>query len=209
MRVIDASKRTEAERGLRIPADFTQNVLNKKQSNIEFFQVEGSSEESAFLIELRVLRAVIAMNSHLLELASRSSATNPINEADLKSVAKKENPVALKAEFAGRDPIPAGFNQSLPGTLVMFLMMNLLTFGGASIAGERTNGVLRRLRFIRFANGNWSSAKSMGDFCSVVCRSSFFSLLGNSSSASTSDATSAVCSSRSVCIRGSPLRSAS
>lgn len=41
--------------------------------------------------------------------------------------------------------IPAGFNLSLPGNLVMYLMMNLLIFGGANVAAERRNGVLRRL----------------------------------------------------------------
>src|SRR5207302_11144746 len=140
MRLVDQAKRAEAERGIRIPADFTEKVMKTEPVKAEFFQVEGSGAESAFLIELRLIRALVAMNSHLFELASRSQ--EPVNEPELRALAKAENPVSLKAQFAGRNPAPAGFNQSLPGTLVQFLMMNLMIFGGASIASERADGVL-------------------------------------------------------------------
>jgi ABC-2 type transport system permease protein len=145
MNLVGLEKQKEAERGIRIPADFTEKVLHQKQVEAAFFQVEGSGAESAALIEMRLLRAVIAMNSHLFELASRSNSPNAISEEGLRLVMNRDNPVSLDAKFAGRQPVPAGFNQSLPGTLVMFLMMNLLIFGGASIAGERTTGVLKRL----------------------------------------------------------------
>lgn len=178
MRLIEKSKSNEAERGIRIPADFTSKVLNKEPTKIGFFQVEGSRPESAFLIELRVLRAVIALNSHLLELALPGDAVNPINEADLRSVARRQNPVVLKAEFAGRDPIPSGFNQSLPGTLVMYLMMNLLIFGGASIAEERTNGVLKRLAVYPIRRWELVTGKVYGRFLLGCVQAAFLLLLG-------------------------------
>ena len=53
--------------------------------------------------------------------------------------------MSLNAKFAGRKPVPSGFNFSLPGNLVMYLMMNLLIFGGATVAAERRNGVIKRL----------------------------------------------------------------
>jgi ABC-type multidrug transport system permease subunit len=53
--------------------------------------------------------------------------------------------VTLTPHFAGRKPVPSGFNFSLPGNLVMFLMMNLLIFGGAILCAERRNGVIKRL----------------------------------------------------------------
>jgi len=145
MRRIDPAKRDQAARGIRIPPDFTTNVLQKRASTIDFFQTEGAGEESARLIELRLARAVIALNSHLVEFASEHGASAVLNESALRAVAARQNPVSLKAQFAGRNPIPSGFNQSLPGNLTMFLMMNLLIFGGASVSSERNNGVLRRM----------------------------------------------------------------
>jgi ABC-type multidrug transport system permease subunit len=145
LRVVSNQNRNEASRGIRIPADFTQKVLNRERAKVEFFQLQGSDAEPAFLVELGVFRAVIAINSYLVEAASRPRTNHAVTEADLRAVMKAENPVSLQAKFAGRAPVPAGFNQSLPGNLTQFLMMNLLIFGSVSISAERRNGVLRRL----------------------------------------------------------------
>lgn len=145
MRRVDPDKRAEAARGIRIPGDFTTNLLQKKAVEVEFFETKGTGNEAAQLVELRLARAVIALNSHLIQFASEHGATAALNEADLRAIAGRENPVVLKTQFAGRNPIPAGFNQSLPGNLTMFLLMNLLTFGGATVSWERTCGVLRRM----------------------------------------------------------------
>ena len=176
MRLVDQAKRNEAERGIRIPADFTGKVLKTEPVKVEFFQVEGSGAESAFLIELRLIRALVAMNSHLFELASQSQ--EPVNEPELRALTKAENPVSLKAQFAGRNPAPAGFNQSLPGTLVQFLMMNLMIFGGASIAGERADGVLRRLAVYPIRRWELVIGKVYGRFLLGGVQIIFFLLLG-------------------------------
>jgi ABC-type multidrug transport system permease subunit len=176
MRLVDPTNRSEAERGIRIPADFTSKVLKTEPGKVEFFQVEGSDVGSAFLIELRLIRAVVAMNSHLFELASRSHA--PINEVQLRALAKAENPVSLQARFAGRNPTPSGFNQSLPGALVQFLMMNLLIFGGASVAGERQDGVLRRLAVYPIRRWELVIGKVYGRFLLGGVQIVFFLLLG-------------------------------
>ncbi|PYJ82576.1 MAG: hypothetical protein DME22_18375 [Verrucomicrobia bacterium] len=176
MRLVEQAKRNEAERGIRIPAGFTGKVLKTEPVKVEFFQVEGSGAESAFLIELRLIRALVAMNSHLFELASRSQ--EPVNEPELRALAKAENPVSLKAQFAGRNPTPSGFNQSLPGTLVQFLMMNLMIFGGASIAGERADGVLRRLAVYPIRRWELVIGKVYGRFLLGGVQIIFFLLLG-------------------------------
>src|SRR5258708_4454672 len=49
------------------------------------------------------------------------------------------------AHFAGRKATPSGFNFSLPGNLVMYLVMNVLLFGAATMAGGRRSGILKRL----------------------------------------------------------------
>ena len=176
MRLVDRTERDQAERGIRIPADFTEKILKTEPARVEFFQVEGSGVESAFLIELRLIRAVVALNSHLFELASRTN--KPPNEVELRALAKAENLVSLKTQFAGRNPTPAGFNQSLPGTLVQFLMMNLMIFGGASLAGERADGVLRRLAVYPIRRWELVIGKVYGRFLLGGVQIVFFLLLG-------------------------------
>jgi ABC-2 type transport system permease protein len=145
MWLLDPTNRQSAARSIRIPEDFSARVLSGEQSKVAFFNRDGSAESDAMLIEARLVRALIAMNSHLLEAATQTNAPEGITEEQLREVMRKPDPVTLDAKFAGRKPVPSGFNFSLPGNLVMYLMMNLMIFGGASVAAERRNGVIRRL----------------------------------------------------------------
>jgi ABC-2 type transport system permease protein len=133
-----------AERGITVPADFTQRVLEKKQAKVVFFKIEGSDDPAAALVEVRLMRALVAMNGRLVEHAVKSQSAAPTEDA-LVALLQEPNPVSLQSSFAGRKPRPVGFGLSLPGNLVMYLFLNLLMFGGASVANERRTGVLRRL----------------------------------------------------------------
>ncbi|MGA3143875.1 MAG: ABC transporter permease [Verrucomicrobiota bacterium] len=145
MWLLDPTNRETAARVIRIPADFTGRILQQQQSKVQFLRHEASDEADAALIEVRLVRALIAMNGHLLEAATATNPPEALTEAKLRAVMAKPNPVSLNAKFAGRKPVPSGFNFSLPGNLVMYLMMNLLIFGGATVAAERRNGVIKRL----------------------------------------------------------------
>ncbi|MBI4662281.1 MAG: ABC transporter permease [Verrucomicrobia bacterium] len=144
LRLLGPTNRNEAKRGLKIPPDFTERVLKKEKTSVGFFTVSGSGDEAAALVEVRLVRALIALHGHLVEHAL-ATAGQPPSEDALRDLMRRENPVVLDSKYAGRKPIPTGFNLSLPGNLVMYLMMNLLIFGGATVAAERRSGVLRRL----------------------------------------------------------------
>ncbi len=145
MWVLSPTNREAAARVIRIPADFTSKVLSQEQSKVQFLERGGSGVADAALIEVRLVRALIAMNGHILEAATATNAAGTISEGALRKIMAVPNPVSLNAHFAGRKPVPSGFNFSLPGNLVMYLMMNLLIFGGATVAAERRNGVIKRL----------------------------------------------------------------
>lgn len=145
MWLLSPTNRETAARVIRIPAGFTDNALQFKPTKLQFLKRNDSGEADAALIEVRLVRALIAMNGHLLEAATQTNAAGTFTEAQLRDLMAKPNPVSLNVKFAGRKPVPSGFNFSLPGNLVMYLMMNLLIFGGSTIAAERRNGVIKRL----------------------------------------------------------------
>ncbi len=145
LRVLGPAQRGEAQRGVRIPADFTERAQRGEQTKIQFFTVAGSSPDAAALVELRLWRALIGINARLVEQALRQTNAAPLTAEALRALPRPPDPVALDAGFAGYQPRPVGFGFSLPGTLVMYLLMNLLIFGGASLAWERQSGVLRRI----------------------------------------------------------------
>jgi ABC-type multidrug transport system permease subunit len=145
MWLLSPTNKEPAARIIRIPPGFTGNALQFKQTKLKFLKGEDSGEADNALIEVRLVRALIAMNGHLLEAATQTNEAAPFAEKQLREIMARPNPVSLNAKFAGRKPLPSGFNFSLPGNLVMYLMMNLLIFGGATIAAERRNGVIKRL----------------------------------------------------------------
>jgi ABC-2 type transport system permease protein len=145
MWLLDPTNRETAARVIRIPVDFTDRILRSEQSQVQFLRRDSSGEADAALIEVRLVRALIAMNGHILEVATQTNGPGTLTEAKLRAVMAAPDPVSLNANFAGRQPVPSGFNFSLPGILVMYLMMNLLIFGGATVSAERRNGVIKRL----------------------------------------------------------------
>ncbi|MBL9134788.1 MAG: ABC transporter permease [Verrucomicrobiales bacterium] len=151
----------QARRGIRIPTNFTDTVIAGNQGRVVFFTPGGTDDPSSALIEMRVLRATIALNSHLLEGLGADTDTTPTADA-LEAVRHREARVRLDARHAGRKPIPTGFNFSLPGILVMYLMMNLLTFGGVTLAWERRSGVLRRMQVHPVTNAALIGGKIYG-----------------------------------------------
>ncbi len=145
LNIIESDPEKKASRRIVIPADFTEKIQNKQKTELSFTKKGSSSVESAVMIEMRLVQATVGINAHLVEWATQVKEGLQLSEDSLTQYISDEDPVALSATFAGKHPVPSGFKQSLPGYLVMFIMMNLLIFGGISIATERKNGVLRRL----------------------------------------------------------------
>lgn len=175
MRVLSPTNQETAERAIRIPWDLTENVLAGRRTKIGFEQVEGSADTSAALIEARLLRAIMAFNTCIVEAAITG---RELNASTMEELQGRPNPVRLNAVFAGHKELPHGFNQSLPGVLVMMLMMNLLIFGGAGLAEDRRNGVLRRLMANSLGRRELVAGKMGGVILLGAVQSGFFLLCG-------------------------------
>jgi ABC-2 type transport system permease protein len=164
-----------AERGLRIPTNFTASVLGKKPVKVELYRSGNSSEDAAAMVEFRLLRALVALNGHLIEQDAKDA---PASEASLRALLDKPDPVQLDTSFATRRPIPVGYNQSVPGILVMFTLMNLLIFGGATLAHERREGLIRRLLIHPMSRRQLILGKIAGLLCLGAVQMGFLLLFG-------------------------------
>jgi ABC-2 type transport system permease protein len=145
MWVVDPTNAAKAVRELRIPADFTERTLKGQKTKLLFLRREGAGEADGAMLDLRLTRALIGLNGHLLEALAQDGTLATLSEKDLAEIRDAPNPVHLDSHFAGRKPVPSGYNFSLPGNLVMYLMLNLLIFGGTSMAAARRSGILKRL----------------------------------------------------------------
>jgi len=128
-------------RQLRIPAGFTDSVLEGRPAKVEF--VRYGSGINADYETTRLDRAVYGLASDVAQLRSKGIA--PTAES-LASLAAQPRRISVRVSSSGtRKVAPIGFEQAVPGMLVMFTMLVLLNAGGVTLLVERRQGILRRL----------------------------------------------------------------
>jgi ABC-type multidrug transport system permease subunit len=160
MRVLGPASTEEAAQKILIPSDFTAHVLAGEQSKVRFSRKgNGISAESA-MVELRLVLALIGINSHLL--LAGAAGTGKLSESAVREAQRSAPLVRVDARFAGRKPAPSGFSFSLPGNMVMYVMMNLLIFGGVAVTRERQHGIVRRLACNPLTRGQVVGGKILG-----------------------------------------------
>jgi len=150
-------------RELRIPPGFTASVLAGKPVKVELIR-NGEGIDTDY-DRTRAARAVYTVLADLVAVSSKGGAPTP--EA-FAALATQPRPISLEVTSAGKrkDP-PIGFEQAVPGTLVMFTMLVMFTSGGASLLVERRQGVLRRLASSPMSRGGvvlgkWGARVTLG-----------------------------------------------
>lgn len=151
----------DARRGVTVPAEFTERILATQQVKLEYFTIAGSDTGESEIVQLRLLRVLLAMNARLVRLAIESDGAAPTEER-LTALMDAKPAVSVAASHAGPKPRPVGFGFSLPGNLVGYIFLNLLIFGGARVAEERRSGVMRRLAVNPVSRMQLLSGKLLG-----------------------------------------------
>jgi len=144
-----------AARRLVIPAGFTDSVLAGKPVQIDFSRAGGGLGSD--YDEIRVARAVYSLLADVIVAGEEGGAVAPESFARL---AARPRALSVKVERAGaRKKIPTGFEQAVPGTMVMFTLLVLFTSGGVWLVIERNQGLLRRLASAPVSRGSVVLAK--------------------------------------------------
>lgn len=111
-------------------------------------QVQVSFETSANALtrefeEIRINRALYTV---LADIVIADATTGPLGADALVALNNAPRVWQLDVSPAGeRLEIPSGFQQAVPGILVMFTLLVLLTSSSTILVQERTQGLLRRL----------------------------------------------------------------
>jgi ABC-type multidrug transport system permease subunit len=112
-------------------------------------QVAASYETSASslsreLEEIHLQRGLYTVLADVVAADNKSEA--PLSAEALASLNSETRIWQLSVSTAGqRKEIPSGFDQAIPGIVVMFTLLVLLTSGSSMLVIERTQGLLRRL----------------------------------------------------------------
>lgn len=154
---------TPARRRLSIPSGFTDSVLAGKPMKIRFDRT--GEDMTADYDRVRLYRAVYTM---LADLIVVSGENTKVSKEAFEKLALEPRTLTLSVQAAGkRLDIPTGFEQSVPGTMVMFTLLVLFTAGAVSLTMERNQGILRRLASSPMSRGavvlgKWGARMSLG-----------------------------------------------
>jgi len=105
------------------------------------------TRSSALIRDFEVIRVQRTVYTALADIVvAKANTTDELNATDLVMLNEKPRIWQLDVSTAGqRKEIPSGFEQAVPGILVMFTLLVLLTSGGTMLVNERKQGLLRRL----------------------------------------------------------------
>jgi ABC-type multidrug transport system permease subunit len=129
-------------RSLTIGDDLTRHVLAGEMVSIRY-----ATKSTALAREFETIRIQRSIYTALADIVVADlSQPGELLARDLAALNEKPRIWNLDVSPAGkRKIIPSGFQQAVPGILVMFTLLVLLTSGGTMLVIEREKGLLRRL----------------------------------------------------------------
>jgi ABC-2 type transport system permease protein len=150
-------------RRLTVPPAFTDSLLAGRQVTLPFARSEGGLDFD--YDALRIRRAMYTMLADLIVADETGLGPTPAAFETLEAM-----PRALRLEVvpAGRrGEIPSGFQQAVPGIMVMFTLLVLTTSGAILLVIERRQGLLKRLAYtpinrLAVVLGKWSGKLALG-----------------------------------------------
>jgi ABC-type Na+ efflux pump permease subunit len=158
---------TPPERRLTVPVlpekSFTEAVLAGEKQTVTF-RHSGEGPMASY-DELRIARAVYSLVADLAVVRQSGRQATPGLFEEIR-----EMPRALTVEVAPageRQEVPLGYEQAIPGMMVMFTMLIILYTGAILLVIEREEGLLRRLASTPITPGavvlgKWTARMAMG-----------------------------------------------
>lgn len=128
-------------RRLWLPKDMLKDIANEEVITIEYASKATGigNDKDQFAIEKSIYQTL----GDILIFKKLNDTSENLDFTQINDLSKN---IQVKIESAGEKlNIPSGFNQAVPGILVMFIMMIALTSGSVGLFLERQSGVLKRL----------------------------------------------------------------
>ena len=145
----------QASPRIAFPAGFTEAVLAGDQQVLQLARKQSGLDQQ--LDELRVSRASFTVLADLMAAEKDGRPPTPESLAHLDAMTRA---LTLSVKPAGeRQEIPIGFDQSIPGIMVMFTLLVLLSSGAVFLVQERNLGLFRRLAATPITRGELTLGK--------------------------------------------------
>jgi len=163
------------QRTLTLGAELTDQVMAGERVTA-VFETKASALTRDFEL-IRVQRGIYTALADIVVADLNFDAA--LTAADLVALNEVPRNLQLDVSPAGeRKKIPSGFEQAIPGILVMFTILVLLTTGATMLVIERKQGLLRRLASAPFSRRDVIAGKWGGRMLIAVVQISVALLVG-------------------------------
>jgi len=153
----------DVPRRLIIPENFTNSALRGEKTVVKLLRKdEGPATD---FDQFRVARAVYTV---LADLIVCNVSGGQSNSAAFNRIHEMPRALTLDVQSAGRrQKPPTGFEQAVPGIMIMFTMLSLMSVGAVTLVVERRQGRLKRLASAPISRrellaGKWAGRMVLG-----------------------------------------------
>ncbi len=126
-----------------IPENFSQNIEAFKSQSITLMQKSDSNLKAGRMAETKIMQSIIKLITEMIIKGEKDIKTFFDKKPEFRSM------VEIKTRFPDKTitKIPSGFDHTIPGILVQFIMIMVLVSGGIIVMEDRKRGILSRVLF--------------------------------------------------------------
>ncbi|OGD21504.1 MAG: hypothetical protein A2W03_12095 [Candidatus Aminicenantes bacterium RBG_16_63_16] len=175
VKVIMADKEpAEYNRLLILPADFSAKIEARRDQALPFKKRSDASTKAAARVETRLFQAIARLISELVLYGDGDLTKFMDGHPEFRDL------VQVKSQFPENTVtvVPSGFDHSIPGTTIQFIMMMVMIYGGVTVMEDRKKGVLGRMLFSPLSTGELFQAKLLGRWLMGVLQALMLILVG-------------------------------
>ena len=153
-----AAEPAEYSRLITLPADFSARIEARTAQTLAFKKREDASTKAAARVETRLYQAIARMLSEIVLYGDGDLSKFLDGHAEFRDI------VQVKTRFPEKTVtvVPSGFDHSIPGTTIQFIMMMVMIYGGITVLEDRKKGVLARMLSSPLSKGEVFQAKLLG-----------------------------------------------
>jgi len=158
----DPAETGELPRAVTIPAGFGESLAARRPITLPVREGKDANPQGTFAAQVATHKAIVRLLA--------SEAFGPMQPAD--------DQVTVSVTSATMRAIPSGMYQTIPGNLVMFVMLSALTYGAGLLASDRRSGLLRRLATAPVTRAQIVSGKLLGRMATAGVQVVVFVVIG-------------------------------
>lgn len=182
-------------RVLTLPAGLQDSLARGDRAPLDLRVSAGAGAEASIVAKLHVQRAIVQTLAQLIEAAPTEApvaarvdagggARAPLVfdaafESRFARIQERPRAIQVQVETAGRGrPVPRGMRQSLPATIILFMLVNTSIYGGITLVVEKQERILARIASLPVTRGEIIGGKLLGGVLIALFQAALLLLAG-------------------------------